>query len=148
MSRMLSQILYGRTYFGFTTFGHTIENVFYAMYHPQNDVLTGYVTNLQLHEYLCRQLNLTDSLSKLTADIYVDHHEVFKNYTTTIDSLAPNRYVLTVKNKKKTLTAESYTNYVTVNKKQSVELNSVIVYMPKNKTFYLPKELVRYLEEK
>ena len=148
MSRMLSQILYGRTYFGFTTFGHTMENVFYAMYHPQNDVENGFITNEQMHKYLCRQLNLTDSLPKLTSDIYADHHTVFAGYTTRIDSLAPNQFVLVVKNKKKTLEIPSYTNYFTINKKQQVELSSVIVYMPENKTFYLPKNMARYLEEK
>jgi len=145
LSKLLGQFLYSRTYFGFTTFGHTMENVFYAMYHPQNDVLTGYVTNIQMHEYLCRQLNLTDSLPKLTADIFADHHKVFEGYTTRIDSISPNQYKLVVKNKKNTLEVESYTNTVTINKK-TVELPSVVVYMDKNKTFYLPKNLRNYLE--
>ena len=150
-SRMYSEpvgVYYGRTYFGFTTFGHTMENVFYAMYHPQNDVENGFITNEQMHKYLCRQLNLTDSLPKMTSDIYADHHTVFAGYATRIDSLAPNQFVLVVKNKKKTLEIPSYTNYFTINKKQQVELSSVIVYMPENKTFYLPKNLARYLEEK
>lgn len=145
MSRLLGQFLYNRTYFGFTTFGHTGENVFYAIYHPQNDVLTGFVTNVQMHEYLCRQLNLTDSLPKLTADIYADHHQVFEGYTTRIDSLAPNHYKLVVKNKKNTLEADSYTNTVVINKK-NVELPSVVIFMDKNKTFYLPKNLRNCLE--
>lgn len=145
LTKMLSQFLYGRTYFGFTTFGHTIENVFYAMYHPQNEVLNGYVTNIQLHEYLCDQLHLTDSLSKLTSEIYADHHKVFGDYTTRIDSLAPNHYKLVVKNKKNTLEADSYTNFITVNKKK-IELPSIIVYMHRNNTFYLPKNLNQYLK--
>lgn len=145
MSHLLGQFLYGRTYFGFTTFGHTMENVFYAMYHPQNDVLTGFVTNMQMHEYLCRQLNLTDSLPVLTSRIYADHHKVFEGYSTQIDSLAPNHYKLLVKNKKNTLEADSYTNFVTVNKKK-IEIPSVIVYMKKNNTFYLPENLNQYLK--
>ena len=115
------------------------------MYHPQNDVLTGYITNVQMHEYLCRQLNLTDSLSKLTAEIFADHHQVFEGYTTRIDSLAPNQYKLVVKNKKNTLEADSYTNTVVINKKK-MELPSVMVYVDKNNTFYLPKKLRNYLE--
>lgn len=145
MSHMVGQFLYNRTYFGFTTFGHTGENVFYAMYHPQNDVLTGYITNVQLHEYLCRQLNLTDSLPKLTANIFADHHQVFEGFDTRIDSLGPYQYKLVVKNKKNTLEADSYTNTVVVNKKK-MELPSVMVYVDKNKTFYLPKNLRSYLE--
>jgi len=145
MSHLLGHFLYNRTYFGFTTFGHTMENVFYAMYHPQNDVLTGFVTNLQMHDYLARQLNLTDSLPKLTSEIYADHHMVFDGYTTRIDSLAPNQYKLVVKNKKNTLEADSYTNQITVNKR-IVEIPSVIVYVDRNKTFYLPKNLRDYIK--
>lgn len=146
LSKMLGQFLYGRTYFGFTTFGHTGENVFFAMYNPNNDVLSGCPTNIQINQYLCRQMNLTDSLPKLTDNIYADHHQVFANYQTRIDSLGPNSYRLIVKNKKKTLIAESYTNYILINN-QKIDLSSVIVYMPINKTFYLPKELYRYLEK-
>lgn len=145
LSHLLGHFLYGRTYFGFTTFGHTMENVFYAMYHPQNDVLTGFITNLQMHNYLARQLNLTDSLPKLTSEIFADHHKVFEGYTTRIDSLAPNQYKLVVKNKKNTLEADSYTNQVTVNKRV-IEIPSVMVYVDRNKTFYLPQNLRDYIK--
>ena len=145
LARLLSQFLYSRTYFGFTTYGHTIENVIYAIYHPQNDVLNGYITNLQLHEYMARQLNLTDSLPKLTEDIFAKHQQVFEGFNIQIDSLDTHHYRLVVKNKRKTLTTDSYSNTVTVNK-EVIELPSVVVYMPKNKTFYLPKDLRKYLE--
>ena len=147
MCKMLSQVLYGRTYFGFTTFGHTIENVFLAIYHPQNDKLVGVPTNIDVHKYLCRQMGLTGTLEKLTADIYAKHDQVFEGYQIQIDSLDKYNYRLTVKNKKNVLVANSYDNYVMVNKKR-VDLNSVIVYMPINNTFYLPKELRSYLETK
>ncbi len=146
LSKMLGQFLYARTVFGFTTFGHTGENVFYAMYHPADDVLNGFVTNVQMHQYLCRQLGLKDSLSILTQDIYADHHQVFADYKGQMDSLGKYDYRLTVKNKRNTLVADSYTNYVMVNNKK-IELSSVIVYMPINETFYLPKNLYKYLEK-
>lgn len=147
MCKMLSQILYGRTYFGFTTFGHTIENVFLAMYHPQNDILTGVPTNIDIHRYLRRQMNFKDELETLTADIYADHHQVFEGFEVRIDSIDKHNCRLTVKNKKNELVADGFNNYVTVNK-QRVNLSSVIVYMDKTQTFYLPKELRRYLESK
>lgn len=146
LSKMLGQFLYGRTYFGFTTFGHTGENVFLAIYNPNNDVLSGCPTNIEVNRYLCRQMNLTDSLPKLTENIYADHHKVFAQYQTSIDSLGPYSYRLIVKSKKKTLVADSYTNFILVNN-QKIDLASVIVYMPKNRTFYLPKELYHYMEK-
>ena len=92
-------------------------------------------------------MGLTGTLEKLTADIYAKHDQVFEGYQIQIDSLDKYNYRLTVKNKKNVLVANSYDNYVMVNKKR-VDLNSVIVYMPINNTFYLPKELRSYLETK
>ena len=147
MCKMLSQILYGRTYFGFTTFGHTMENVFLAVYHPQNDILKGVPTNIDVFNYLCRQMGLTGEMQQLTENIYADHHQVFAGYDTKIDSLDKYHYRLTVKNKRNVLVADSYENYFTINNKR-VDLESVIVYMDKNNTFYLPKELRNYIELK
>ena len=147
MCKMLSQILYNRTYFGFTTFGHTIENVFLAMYHPQNDVLRGVPTNIDIFNYLCRQMGLTDKMSELTSDIYADHHQVFEGFEVKIDSVDKYNRKLTVKNKRNVLTANSFDNYVIVNNRR-VDLNSVIVYVDKTNTFYLPKELRLHMELK
>ena len=138
--KMLSQILYNRTYFGFTTFGHTGENVFLAVYHPQNDRLTGVPTNIEVNRYLRRQMNLTGALEPLTEEIYADHHQVFEGFDIRIDSVDKYNRRLVVKNKRNVLIADSYANYVTVNNKR-VDLNSVVVYVDKNNTFYLPKEL-------
>ena len=145
--KMLSQILYNRTYFGFTTFGHTGENVFLAVYHPQNDRLMGVPTNIEVNKYLRRQMQLTDELEQLTEDIYADHHMVFEGFEVKIDSVDKYNRRLTVKNKKNVLVAESYNNYILVNNKR-VDLSSVIVYMDKTNTFYLPKELRKYLVTK
>ena len=138
--KMLSQILYNRTYFGYTTFGHTGENVFLAVYHPQNDRLVGVPTNIEVNKYLCRQMNLTGALEPLTEEIYADHHQVFEGFDIRIDSVDKYNRRLVVKNKRNVLIADSYANFVTVNNKR-VDLNSVVVYVDKNNTFYLPKEL-------
>ena len=144
MVKMLSQVIYGRTYFGFTTFGHTIENVFFAMYQPQHDELQGCPTNIELNQYMCRQLGLTGLLEEMTEENFVDHRKVFEGYDYKIDSLDKYHYRFTAKYRKNTLVFDSYTNYVTVNNKV-YDLESVLVYMPINKTFYVPKELFRYL---
>ena len=85
-----------------------------------------------------------NTLEKLTRDNFADYREVFDGFVCTVDSLGPYEYRLTVKNKKNVLVADSYTNFVTVNK-QKRDLSSVIIYFPVNKTFYVPKELRDYL---
>lgn len=144
MSKMLSQIVYGRTCFGFTTFGHTMENVFLACYHPNGDELKGCCTNVEVNEYLCKQMGFAAPLSQLTDELFVDHRKVFADYQARVDSLGPYHYRLTAKYKKNTLVADSYTSFVTVNNKK-YDIGSVMVYMPKNETFYVPKELYKYL---
>lgn len=148
LDKMISLVLNNRTYFGFTTYGHTGENVFLGCYNPAGNELTGVHTNVEVNHYLRQQLGLAeDDLERLTEENFADHHVVFADYNCQIDSLSPNDYRLTVKNKKTTLTVDSYTNYVTVNKKK-FDLGSVVVYMPANKTFYLPRNLDMYLNLK
>lgn len=140
----ISKLLNERTFFGFTTYGHTGENPFLAIYHPQPERrITGMVTNVELNTYLCKQLGLEDKLPELTNEIYIPHQELFshlKNSKITIDSLAQNQCILSVKNKKNILQLESYTNYYVLNGERK-NLPSVIVYVDKNKTFYLPAKM-------
>lgn len=147
LNMIIAQILNTRTYFGFTSFGHTGEDVFLGVYHPQNKIPTGLKTNIEMNQYICQQLGIENKLPELTSNIFAPHQEVFKSCThLQIDSLSQNDYRLTVKHKGNTLVAESYNNYVTVNQ-EKIPLSSVIVYMPINKTFYLPKNLITFLEK-
>lgn len=141
LTKTIARIVYDRTCFGATTYGHTGEDVFMACYHPQNDQPKGIISNIEVNEYLCRQMGLTGQLPALTERIFTNHHELFydaKNIT--IDSLDKDQFRLTVQYKKHKLVANSFANYVTIDK-QIIPLSSVVVFMEKNKTFYLPKEL-------
>jgi len=53
-----------------------------------------------------------------------------------------------VKNKKKQINITPFSNIVTIGKKgqEEVRLNSVVVYVDKNNTFYLPTKLAEYLK--
>lgn len=148
LDKMVARVAYDRTCLGFTTFGHTGENVFYAMYHPKGDEMSGIHTNTELNHYMRAQMNLQpNELEELTSEKFACHQQVFADYTYQIDSIAPDKYTLTVKYKKNTLVVESNTNYVTVNKRK-YDLGSLILYFPINKKFYLPKNLNMYLHLK
>lgn len=134
-----------KEYIGYTTKGHTGEDVFLGCYHPFNDHPAGVLTNIELHNYLCQQLKMENTLPKLTDEIFAKHQEVFHDMKYVVEPLEGKTAVLTVKHKGKTLTARSYTNYVTIGK-EKVELPSVIIYMDINQTFYLPKDLRKLLE--
>ncbi|MEG2069764.1 MAG: alkaline phosphatase [Bacteroidales bacterium] len=141
LPNLISQVLYNRTYIGFTTFGHTGEDVFLAVYHPNHDIPNGVKTNIEINQYLCRQMGIEKQLASLTEELFTDHHQLFPEAKEIkIDSLGKNHYQLTVTNKKHTLVAESYTNFILLDNKK-IELPSVIVYIDKNQTFYLPRKI-------
>lgn len=54
----MAHIITSRTCFGFTTGGHTGEEVFLAAYHPQGTLPLGMNTNIELNEYLCNLIRI------------------------------------------------------------------------------------------
>lgn len=152
LSGVVAKLITSKTCFGFTTNGHTGEDVFLAAYHPHGTIPTGMVTNVALNHYMTAALGLHGQLEKLTETLFVPHYEVFKNYKFEIIHDANDNNIpptLVVKNKKKQLNIKPNTNIVTAGKKNTeiIQLNSVIVYVDVNQTFYLPQSLVNYLEK-
>ena len=139
----ISTILYARTYIGFTTYGHTGEDVFLAVYHPYDDIPIGMHTNVEINHYLSRQLGVGDRLPELTQKLFTPHQTLFQEIggvTVTIDSVSSNQYILTAKKGKNKMVIESNTSYILFNK-EKIELNSLMIYVDKNKTFYLPERV-------
>lgn len=154
LTGLMAHIITSRTCFGFTTGGHTGEEVFLAAYHPQGTLPIGMNTNIEINEYLCNLFGLThDSLEILTAENFVPHTQVFEGYDCQIVPAAdekgsPSLVVKNKKNKKKQLSIAPFTNVVKVGKKaqEEVRLHSVVVYVDKNNTFYVPKQLADLLK--
>lgn len=151
LNSFISKLLTSKTCFGFTTGGHTGEEVFLAAYHPQGTIPLGMHTNIELNDYLCRLFGLDrDKLDELTSAHFARHQDVFKGYTTEIIPAKDEKGfpTLVVKNKKKQLNIKPFTNIVTEGKKadKEIRLNSVIVYVDENNTFYLPESLAEELK--
>ena len=151
LSDFLSLLITSKTCIGFTTRGHTGEEVFLAAYHPEGTLPLGMHSNIELNAYLCALFGFNrDLLDELTRRHFARHTEVFKDYPCEIIPAANEQSfpTLTVKGKKTQLTIRPFTNIVTAGKKgeTSIRLNSVVVYVDKNNTFYLPAELAEYLK--
>lgn len=143
MGHAIVDIMNSRTYFGFTTGGHTGEEVFLAAYHPQGDVPLGMNTNIQINNYLSDVLGLEESLPEMTKEVFAKHQEVFRGLKCTIDKSTAFPQ-LTVKKGKKTLVVPAFKSIAYVNGKE-IDLGSVTVYIDKNDTFYLPSNLIEQL---
>lgn len=150
LTGFITKLITSKTCFGFTTGGHTGEEVFLAVYHPQGTIPIGMHTNVELNHYMAAVLGLTGKLDELTTTHFAKHTEVFKDYTTEIISPKEEQGnpELIVKGKKNQLTIRPNTNIVKLGKKgqEEIRLNSVIVYVDANNTFYLPQSLSDYLK--
>ena len=133
------QILNSRTYFGFTTGGHTGEDVLLAVYHPQNDLPLGMNTNVELHHYLYDVMGLQQPMDKLTSTLFAKHTDVFEGVQWEIDA-TQEFPLLRAKEGSNLLEIPAFKSVVFLNGKE-LNIGSVTVYIDKNKTFYLPRKL-------
>ena len=137
LKKTVTSILNNNTCFGFTTTGHTGEEVFLAVCAPENRGVSGMITNVELNKYMAKALDV-DNLEKYTADYFAKHTEVFKNYKWKIVKTEKGTTLEVEKDKKTKLIIKPNSNIVLLNNKE-IRLNSVVVYVDKNDTFYLPR---------
>ncbi len=146
----VAKLITSKTCFGFTTGGHTGEEVFLAAYHPAGTLPIGMNTNIELNHYMTAALGLTGKLDELTDMNFVPHTEVLKDYDYTIipPTTEQGNPTLVVKNKNKQLTITPFTNMVKLgeNAQEEVRLQTVIVYVDANNTFYMPRSITEYLK--
>ena len=137
LSRMVAQFMTERTGLAFTTNGHTGEEVLMAAYHPdENSRPYGMLTNMELNHYLCSLNGFShESLDSLTDSHFVPHTKVFAGSKCTIKDGK-----LTVKAKGHRYEITPNTNIIKVDGKDR-ELESVVIYVDKNNTFYLPADI-------
>lgn len=144
MARNIVNILNSNMCFGFTTGGHTGEEVLLSAYHPQGDVPRGHIMNWQVNEYLQQAIGLETSLQGLSDEVFAKHTDVFSGENVTIDNSDPKFPVLKVKKGRNTLEVKAFTSVAKLNG-NPFDIGSVVVYIDKNDTFYLPKHLANKL---
>ncbi len=139
MNVNIINIFKDRLPFGYTSGGHTGEEVFLAVYNPNDQQLRGNVRNTELHNYMYKLTGLEKSMKQITGEIFAKHRDVFEGYKYEIntDGEFP---ILTVKNKRNKLEVRAFSSVAKLNGVE-FDLGSVAIYIDKNDTFYLPKNL-------
>lgn len=140
LSSEIVKILNSYNYFGFTTGGHTGEDVVLAVYNPKGEIPTGLLTNIELNKYICEVIGLNESLDQLTEKHFANHKDVFDGLKYTITKDDEKFPVLTVMKGKKKLTIPAFGATAYLGKKE-IPLNTPVIYIDKTDTFYLPLEL-------
>ncbi len=144
LQSVLAGIMNSRTYFGFTSDGHTGEDVFLAAYHPQGDVPMGLNTNVEINRYLCDVLGLDEPLCDLTGRIFAKHTEVFAGMKWSMRTAEDGFPELMVKRGRHELRVPAFSSVAYLDD-TPFDLGSVAVYIDKNDTFYLPTALAEKL---
>lgn len=135
----LADILAQTAGIGFTTNGHTGEEVLLAAWHPEHTLPTGVLLNVEVNDYLCQVLGLQDSLPIMTERYFTPHTRLFEGMRVQVDTTTDKDHpILVVKNKRQELRLKDDSSVAYLNGKP-IPLSTVVVYMDKNKTFYLPK---------
>lgn len=140
LAHNIVNILNSRMCFGFTTGSHTGEEVLMAAYHPQDDVLRGHIYNTEVNKYLQQVSGLDVSLQELSDKIFVNHADVFNGMDYTVDDSDSKFPVLKVKNGSKSLEIKAFSSVAKLNG-ENFDVGSVVVYIEKDDSFYLPKSL-------
>lgn len=122
---------------GFTTWGHTGEDLFLAVYHPKKDIPLGHIKNYEVHQYITQQWGWDQKLQTLTKEYYTPHYQLYPNLKGEINDKDKVSPTLTYEIDGKIITYYGNTNYAIVDGKKVV-FESIIIYIDKNKTFYLP----------
>jgi len=141
LETVFRSIITSRTIIGFTTGGHTGEDVFLASYHPKGRIARGLLDGTEINRYILAELGLTGAMDRLTDHIYSPHTSVFEgmNYGIIEDEDA-GTFTLKVENGTNSLSIVGNTNIAVINGNRE-ELPSVAIYIRENETFYLPRSL-------
>lgn len=141
---VLAKFMTDNTGFGFSTNGHTGEEVFLASYHPKNKGLKGVLFNFQINDYLCGLMKLDNRLPELTEKFFAKHSDVFKGMDYSIEKGKDKDHpVLKVVKNGKVMLLTDDSSIIEVDG-ILYDLATVVVYVDKNNTFYLPRNIVNY----
>ncbi len=140
LAYFITKIMNSHSNFGFTSSGHTGEDVFLAVYHPKNHRPTGNIRNNEVNNYLFKAAGLKTSLKEQANEFYSKHTDVFAGMEYRIENQQDKPIKLIVKYESGVLEIPAFSSVGKFNEKP-FDIGSVVVYIDKNNTFYLPKNL-------
>lgn len=151
LQKAVAGLIARNTFVGFTTHGHTGEDVMLAVYHPAGYRPEGVVENTRLHQYMKEILGIPD-LDSLTAARYCVDTIALEGINWRIDtSLAahPRLIIGTDRRSSTKAVVEADTDYITLYLKDSpskvIPFNTVAIYVKPLKHFFVPRDIRLYL---
>ncbi len=144
----IREVIARRVGIGYTTGGHTGEQVYLGVYSPSDvELLEGVVDNTEVNKYMQRVLFGEEMLSSYTNEIYQDGEAVLNKLqgtTTSVDETIKHSPKLTIERLGNIVEVDLYTNNYRVNGEEK-ELNTVVPYI--NGKYFIPQELINVVSE-
>jgi len=137
LAAIIGPILSRAAYLGWTTNGHTGEDVPMAIFHPRGYRLSGVVQNTAIAWYIDEILNL--KLGEWNKRLYLSAIKVFaeKGAVSVVEEISPGNPVLVVRKGGQILRLPANKNQADLNGK-TVLLRTLVVY--NGKAFFVPRE--------
>lgn len=139
MGANIARIVTSHTHFGFVSGNHTGEDVFLAVYHPQDELPVGRNTNSEINAYIADLLGLGRSLKELSEELFAPHTELFADAAYSITREEGGMPELTVRKGRHTLRIPAFGSVAYLDGKPQ-QLRAAVVYIDRNDCFYLPRE--------
>ena len=144
----IREVIARRVGIGYTTGGHTGEQIYLGVYAPSDvELLEGVVDNTEVNKYMQRVLFGEEILSSYTKEIYQDEEVVLgkiEGTTTSVDESIKHSPKLTIERLGNTIEVDIYTNNYRINGEEK-ELKTVVPYI--NGKYFIPKELIDVVSE-
>lgn len=144
----IREVIARRVGIGYTTGGHTGEQIYLGVYAPSDvELLEGVVDNTEVNKYMQRVLFGEEILSSYTKEIYQDGEVVLgkiEGTTTSVDESIKYSPKLTIERLGNTIEVDIYTNNYRINGEEK-ELKTVVPYI--NGKYFIPKELIDVVSE-
>lgn len=144
----IREVIARRVGIGYTTGGHTGEQIYLGVYAPSDvELLEGVVDNTEVNKYMQRVLFGEEILSTYTKEIYQDGEGVLgkiEGTTTSVDESIKHSPKLTIERLGNTIEVDIYTNNYRINGEEK-ELKTVVPYI--NGKYFIPQELIDVVSE-
>ena len=139
----IREVIARRVGIGYTTGGHTGEQIYLGVYAPSDvELLEGVVDNTEVNKYMQRVLFGEEILSSYTKEIYQDGEVILNKIEgtkTSIDETIKYSPKLTIERLGNVIEVDLYTNNYRVNGEEK-ELKTVVPYI--NGKYFIPQELI------
>lgn len=139
----IREVIARRVGIGYTSGGHTGEQIYLGVYAPSDiELLEGVVDNTEVNKYMQRVLFGEEILSSYTKEIYQDGEVILNKIEgtkTSIDETIKYSPKLTIERLGNVIEVDLYTNNYRINGEEK-ELKTVVPYI--NGKYFIPQELI------